>query len=173
MKARYIMLTGLLVLGTNILNPLTSHAAENTIQEVTETIANSQNIEVPPTEVKDLIKNFTEQTSHTVEQKMRAGKTVSFNRGSALMWSKDIISFNYSGGGVTSSSGRQEVGWVFPNIVRKKGISRYSTTNSTHKWRGQKTIGAGTVTPWGDIKIYNYDYTDHYGVHSNGDSSWY
>ena len=69
-----------------------------------------------------------------------------------------------------TSRGKQ---WIFPNIVRKNGITRYSTSSSTHKWRGEKTIGAGVVSPWGDVTIYNYDFTDYYGIHGNGSSSWY
>lgn len=42
-------------------------------------------------------------------------------------------------------------------------------TNGVEK----KTIGAGVVSPWGDVTIYNYDFTDYYGVHGNGSSSWY
>lgn len=110
MKSSKLTLMGLLVLGS-IIAPLSSQAAENGIQEdANQTIIASHNVEAPPTEIQDLVDNFTEQTSQTVDQRMRAGKTISFNRGSALMWSKDIISFNYSGGKVTSSSGRQEAG---------------------------------------------------------------
>lgn len=173
MKLSGKMLMGLVMLSGTVMAPLSSQAAENETQECGKTIVASKNVEAPPTEIQDLITNFTEQKEQNIDQKMRAGRTVTFKRGSALMWSKDIISFNYSGGRVTSSSGRQEAGWIFPNIVRKNGITRYSTSSSTHKWRGEKTIGAGVVSPWGDVTIYNYDFTDYYGVHGNGSSSWY
>ncbi|HAH76069.1 MAG TPA: hypothetical protein DCL62_07945 [Kandleria vitulina] len=43
-------------------------------------------------------------------------------RGSALMWTKDIVDFGYKNGKVTYSSGFQMNGWIFPNIATNKGI---------------------------------------------------
>ncbi|KLO20908.1 hypothetical protein X275_10965 [Marinitoga sp. 1197] len=77
----------------------------------------------------------------------------SLYRGSFMLWSRDNIEWRSNGTKIISSSGWQEVGYVFPNIVHAKGIVLISKTSTYHKYRTMKTIGAGVVTPWGDVKI--------------------
>lgn len=98
-------------------------------------------------------------------------KTFYFKRGSALMWSKDYVNFSYTGSSVTRSNGWQETGFIFPNIIRKAGISRYNTTSYTHYWKGTKTIGAGVPTPRGDVKAYDWDITDYFRAYGSGNYS--
>ncbi|EPH98366.1 hypothetical protein D920_01634 [Enterococcus faecalis 13-SD-W-01] len=126
-----------------------------------------------PVEAQDLVNNFSENKIMEDNSMLRSSRRASFYRGSVFMWSRDNINFNISGGRVTSSSGFQETGWIFPNIVRARGLTRMSTTANTHRWRGSKTIGAGSVTPWGDVTIFNVDFNDQYGVHGNGSFTWY
>ena len=95
-----------------------------------------------------------------------------FYRGSVLMWTRDNVDFN-SNGKVASSSGYQEAGFVVPNIARNKGITKYSSTSTEHKWRAQNTIGAGVATPWGDVTMYNSDFTHRLIVKGNGSWSAY
>jgi len=176
MKTSKITLLGLAtLLGTIILFPTPSSAAterEDPIGEATEVIQENPTITVPP-EVQELVDNFTDNKIVDTNSMVRASKKASFYRGTILMWARDNINFNHSGGKVTSSNGLQEAGYILPNIVRKKGIKSISKTSATHKWYGMKTIGAGTPTPWGDVTIYNYDYTDYYGVHGDGSATWY
>lgn len=103
-----------------------------------------------------------------------AVKTVSFKRGSALMWSKDNITWSYNSTKITNSSADQDCGFIFPNIVRCKGISKVSAYSSStkHRYKGKKTIGAGVVTPWGDVTVYESDFTDQYDVTKSGTSTW-
>ena len=89
------------------------------------------------------------------------------------MWTRDNVDFSYSNGKVTSSSGYQEAGSIFPNIARNKGITKYSSTSTEHKWRAQNTYGAGVATPWGDVTVYNLDYTHRLNVKGNGSWSAY
>lgn len=89
------------------------------------------------------------------------------------MWVRDSVDFVYSNGKVTSSSGYQQSGWIFPNISRNNGISKYSSTSSSHKWRAKNTIGAGVPTPWGDVTVYNMDFIHRLVVNGNGSwSAW-
>lgn len=97
-----------------------------------------------------------------------ATKRISYYRGSVLAWSRDHVEWEYNGSKVLGSSGWQETGWIFPNIVRKKGISRYSTSNTQHNWKATKTISAGVPTPWGDVTLVSKDYTDYIYVRYNG-----
>lgn len=92
-----------------------------------------------------------------------------FSRGSDLMWSKDYISWTTSGGKVTSSTGWQEAGYIFPNIARATGISKFSSSSSSVTYKATKTIGAGVVTPWGDVTVYEQDYTDFLRGTGSGD----
>lgn len=93
-----------------------------------------------------------------------------YYRGSALMWTRDNVDFNYKNNKISSSSGYQENGWIFPNIARNKGISRTSKSSKQHKYRAINVIGAGVPTPWGDVKVYESTFTHVLKVYSDG--SW-
>lgn len=95
-----------------------------------------------------------------------------FERGSALMGTTDTIEWSYDGSSISASSGYQTAQWVFPNIARNEGITRYNSTSDQHRWRAVNVIGAGVPTPWGDVKVYETTYT-HYGdVYGNGNWNW-
>ena len=98
-------------------------------------------------------------------------KRLTLYRGSFLMWARDTMNWSYNGTKVASSSLSQEAGYVFPNVSKKKGVKRYEATSKTHKWRGNYTIGAGIVTPWGDVKVYGADYSTDWKVQHNGAGS--
>ena len=84
------------------------------------------------------------------------------------MWTRDNVEFNYKNDKISSSSGYQECGWIFPNISRNKGISRTSKSNKQHKYRAVDVIGAGVPTPWGDVKVYEVTYNHTLIAYSNG-----
>ncbi|MEK4223105.1 hypothetical protein N1I86_14290 [Bacillus sp. FSL W8-0116] len=98
-------------------------------------------------------------------------KRITYSRGSVLAWSKDYVEWFYNGSSISSSSGWQDSGWIFPNLVRVKGITKYYSSSPLHKYRAKKTISAGTVTPWGDVTLYSKDYTDYISVRGNGSYS--
>lgn len=98
-------------------------------------------------------------------------KTYSVKRGSFLMYTIDNIYFEYNGSKIIKSNGYQQAGWIFPNIAKNRGISKFSSTTSWQKWRAKNTIGAGAVTPWGDVKLYNKDYIHEYQINKNGATS--
>lgn len=142
----------------------------NTLVASASELSNTDNLTA---EQQEVINSFLNEKEQTQNNKMRAGYRASFKRGSALMWSRDNIDFNASGGTISSSSLWQESGYIFPNIVRVNGGTRYSVSSTLHKWRATKTMGAGVVTPWGDVTVYNNDVTDYYGVTGKGTGIWY
>ena len=99
-------------------------------------------------------------------------RRVEFKRGSTLMWTKDIIEWTYNGSTISSSSAYQQKGYIFPNIARVKGITKVYNSSTIHRYRGDKTIGAGIVTPWGDVTVYETDYSDYYKVYGSGSYRW-
>ncbi|MFC9395225.1 hypothetical protein ACFTWS_18995 [Streptomyces sp. NPDC057027] len=99
-------------------------------------------------------------------------KTPSYYRGSSLMWTRDYVRFCYTGGAVTSSSGWQTRGYIFPNVAKNAGISRYYATSSTHKYQAKNTIGAGIVTPWGAVTLYEKDFLHYFTGGKTGSWSW-
>lgn len=99
-------------------------------------------------------------------------RTVMYKRGGTFAWSKDYINFSYNGSNVTSSSGWQEVGWVFPNLVKAKGMKAYYKSASVHEWKGHKTISLGSASPWGDVTVFSQDVTDYYAVYKDGKDKW-
>lgn len=95
-----------------------------------------------------------------------------FERGSFLMGTTDTIDWTYGGGSIAQSSAFQTHQFVFPNIARNEGITRYSADSNLHRWRATNVIGAGVVTPWGDVTLYENTYT-HYGdVYGDGGWNW-
>lgn len=138
-----------------------------------------------PKEVKDLFNDFnkcyvknTSNNSNLYSSNANrslstykysgGGNTVQLYRGSGLAWSRDNVYFSYDGSKVTYSTGWQETGWVFPNIVRAISIERYNNRTDVHSYRATKTIGAGTPTPWGDAKVYESTFTDYIHVYGSG-----
>lgn len=124
-------------------------------------------------EQQQVIDDYMNNKEVTQNNKMRALYRASFKRGSFLMCSRDNIDFYASGGKVTSSELWQEKGYVFPNTVRVNGGTRYYASSTLHKWRATKTMGAGVLTEWGDLTVYNNDVTDYYGVDGSGNGYWY
>ncbi|MDO5533970.1 MAG: hypothetical protein Q4F65_04890 [Propionibacteriaceae bacterium] len=100
-------------------------------------------------------------------------KSATLYRGSFLMWAEDRLRFSHSTctGKVTSSSLSQRAGYVFPNISKARGTSRYSATSTLHRWEGRYEIGAGVVTPWGDVRVYGADYSTDWQAKGSGSYS--
>lgn len=97
-----------------------------------------------------------------------------FERGSALAWSKDYLEWTYNGSYVSNPDAWQECGFIFPNIVRTKGISQTGLSSSSkYEYKATKTIGAGVVSPWGDVTVYETDHTDYITGDKNGNFSSY
>lgn len=103
----------------------------------------------------------------------RAGYRVSLYRGTFLMWTEDFVEWNTDGRSITSSTAWQNAGFVFPNIARAKGIYKHYVTPTQVVYRADKSIGAGTVTPWGDFHVYESNLSDFIAVNANGTYSWW
>lgn len=100
-------------------------------------------------------------------------RRATYYRGSFLMWTRDNVDFGYDWSRVRWTSPYQQAGYVFPNIARNKGISKYYDTYRNDRFRAVNSIGAGTVTPWGDVKVYSADYVHRLSVYYNGAwSAW-
>ncbi|PZT55337.1 hypothetical protein [Paenibacillus silvae] len=100
--------------------------------------------------------------------------TVKYTRGSFLAWSDAVVDWTSNGDQITSSSGSQDAGYVFPNIVRKGGITKQSSSAASyHIYLSKTTIGAGVVSPWGDVTVYESDFSDYIKVNKDGSASNY
>ncbi|MEJ8548198.1 hypothetical protein [Brevibacillus borstelensis] len=91
-------------------------------------------------------------------------------RGSFLAWSDAIVNWESNGKKITKSEASQASGWVFPNIVKEKGITKQNVMSSdtSHVYLSKTSIGAGIVTPWGDVEIYETDFSDYIRVNHDG-----
>lgn len=96
----------------------------------------------------------------------------SLYRGSALLWSRTTVEWGYTGSSITWVDARQECGFIFPNIIRAKGTSTVTYSSSHKKIASKYTIGAGSVTPWGDVTLYEMDMTDYAHIYGSGYSYW-
>jgi hypothetical protein len=96
------------------------------------------------------------------------GKRTTFTRGSSLAWASDTFEWYWSGSSITSSTGWQADGYIFPNTVTLQGVTRTLAIASQHNWRGTATIGAGVVTPWGAVDVYQTAVTDYFALTPGG-----
>lgn len=101
-----------------------------------------------------------------------ATKRMSLYRGSALMWSKTTIDFSYASNKITNSATDQSCGWIFPNIVRKDGVTKYVYSTSHHRLTSKYIYGAGVPTPWGDVKVYESVMKDIGHIYGSGSCYW-
>ncbi|EKF33961.1 hypothetical protein [Bacillus xiamenensis] len=99
-------------------------------------------------------------------------KRLTTSRGSFLAWSKSYVDWRYSSGKIKSSSGSQDAGYVFPNIVEKNGSKRYYKGSTIHKWAHKTTLKFGAPTPWGDVTFVSNSYTDRVWVNGKGKHGW-
>ncbi|GMA40106.1 hypothetical protein [Mobilicoccus caccae] len=108
-----------------------------------------------------------------MESAVTGSRRATYYRGSFLMWARDSVDFGYNGRSVTWTSAYQQAGSVFPNIARNLGIRKYYDTSFNDKFRAANRIGAGVVTPWGDVTVYTSDYIHRLSVSGNGAwSAW-
>lgn len=115
----------------------------------------------------------SKQRKGDVSAAASASRRATFYRGSFLMWTRDNVDFGYNWSTVTWTSAYQQAGSVFPNVARNRGISRYYNTATNDRFRAANTIGAGIVTPWGDVTVYTSDYIHRLSVFYNGAwSAW-
>ncbi len=115
----------------------------------------------------------TKQQSASAAALASSSRRASFYRGSFLMWTRDNVDFGYDWSTVTWTSAYQQAGSVFPNVARNKGISKYYNTARNDRFRAANTIGAGIVTPWGDVTVYTSDFIHRLSVNYNGAwSAW-
>ncbi|WP_213814255.1 hypothetical protein [Glaciihabitans sp. dw_435] len=96
------------------------------------------------------------------------GARLTHYRGSFLMWTENDLEWYWSATKITSSTGWQQVGYIFPNTARKGGIQRTYKGVTQHNWRGTNYAGAGIVTPWGDVNVYQAAKTDYYALKRGG-----
>lgn len=97
-----------------------------------------------------------------------AGARFTHKRGGVLLWTSNSFEWYWNSSTITSSSGWQANGYIFPNTASNGGISRTLATASQHNWRGTATVGSGIVTPWGAVNVYKTSQTDYYQLKRGG-----
>lgn len=90
------------------------------------------------------------------------GERQTFQRGGALAWETDTFEWYWTGTKMSSSTGWQASGYIFPNTVTLLGVKRTLATTTEHLWRGMASIGAGVITPWGTVNVYSQTTTDYF-----------
>ena len=96
------------------------------------------------------------------------GKRMLHTRGTALLWTRNVFEWRWANSLMSSSTGWQETGYIFPNTAREGGIQRTNKGAKSHSWRGTNIAGAGVVTPWGDVNVYRNTLTDYYVLRVGG-----
>ncbi|MBC1402456.1 lacticin RM [Listeria booriae] len=126
--------------------------------------------EIDSVGIEEVVSEDAPNTSNVQLLKAAAykNKTYSYKRGGFAAWCRDNISYRYNGTTVAENSKWQEAGYLFPNIISKKGIKLVATGTGYRDYRGTKTYKIGTPSPWGDVAFSAFDKTDQYRVKSNG-----
>jgi hypothetical protein len=97
------------------------------------------------------------------------GMRLTHKHGGPWLWTENILEWYWNHSKITSSSGAQDYGFLFPNTASKGGIVRTLVTRSQHNWRGTMIVGAGVVTPWGAVDVSRTSQTDYYELVRGGD----
>jgi hypothetical protein len=96
------------------------------------------------------------------------GKRITETRGGALLWTQNIIQWFWTSSAITSSTSWQGDGYSFPNTAKLDGIKRTYKSSIQEDWRGTETIGAGVVTPWGNVDVYESTINDYFVINRGG-----
>ena len=97
-----------------------------------------------------------------------AGARIDHKRGSVWLWTQNTLEWYWNSSAITSSSGWQSNGYIFPNTASNGGITRTYKGATQHNWRGTMIAGSGVVTPWGAVNVYRTSITDYYYLHRGG-----
>jgi hypothetical protein len=97
-----------------------------------------------------------------------AGSRIDHKRGSVWLWTENSLEWYWNSSKITSSTGWQSDGYIFPNTASKGGISRTYKGSTQHNWRGTMIAGSGIVTPWGAVDVYRTSITDYYYLKRGG-----
>ncbi|EAC8844344.1 lacticin RM [Listeria monocytogenes] len=118
--------------------------------------------------VEEVIESSDDSGVRLLKAAAYKNKTYSYKRGGVAAWCKDYISFKYNGSTVKENSKWQEAGFIFPNIIRKKGITNYQNGSGYKDYRGAKVYRVGVPSPWGDATLTEQSRSDYYRLKSNG-----
>lgn len=97
--------------------------------------------------------------------------TVSTYAGSTIMWSKNVVTFTYSGGSISKSSAIQNSGAIFPLNMSQKGIRKTQSSSSMQTYVGTYTGSGGIPTPWGNANLISQTRSLRTIIHGNGSYS--
>ena len=98
-------------------------------------------------------------------------KTVSTYAGSTIMWSKNVVTFTYSGGSISKSSAIQNSGAIFPLNMSQKGIRKTQSSSSMQTYVGTYTGSGGIPTPWGNANLISQTRSLRTIIYGNGSYS--
>jgi hypothetical protein len=101
-----------------------------------------------------------------------SGLRITEYRGSSLLWTQNILEWYWSSSKITSSNGTQSVGYIFPNTAKGNGLTKTYSVASYQNWRGKETVGAGVVTPWGNVDVYETTQNDYFVLNRGGAYSY-
>ncbi len=112
-------------------------------------------------------------TTKSVKQSpLVSGSRITEYRGGTLLWTENILEWYWSSSKITSSNGSQSVGYVFPNTAKANGLTKTYSSASLQNWRGKETVGAGVVTPWGAIDVYETTENEYFTLNRGGTYSY-
>jgi hypothetical protein len=94
--------------------------------------------------------------------------THTYYRGNAFLWSRDRVTWSYTGLRIKSASASQGCGYIFPNHITAKGIKVYKPSNTNWYYTCKYHASVGIPTPWGPVDVSGYDSRDYLHIDSIG-----
>lgn len=102
-----------------------------------------------------------------------ATRSIYYKRGIFLLWSETSIIWTYNGSKITDSACDQDSGFVAPNLIEEKGVTKYAYGGTSHyRYTSKYKVGAGVPTPWGTVFAYSYTENDVGHIYASGHSYW-
>ncbi|MBC6309009.1 lacticin RM [Listeria sp. FSL L7-1582] len=138
-----------------VVSPALNVNAEENLEDVMSSVeinqfdvdASQAISEIDSVGVEEIVSEDAPTTSNVQLLKAAAykNKTYSYKRGGFAAWCRDNISYKYNGVTVSENSKWQEAGYIFPNIISKKGIKIVATGTGYRDYRGTKTYKIGNT----------------------------
>lgn len=94
--------------------------------------------------------------------------THTYYRGNSFLWSRDKVTWSYTGLQIKSGTATQGCGYIFPNHITAKGVTVYKPNNREWYYTSKYHASVGIPTPWGPVDVSGYDSRDYLYIDSIG-----
>ena len=96
--------------------------------------------------------------------------SLTYYRGNSFLWSRDRVTWSYTGLKITSGTASQGCGYIFPNRISARGVRVYKPNVRNWYYTSTYHASVGIPTPWGPVDVSGYDSRDY--IHIDCIGGW-